>query len=43
MLGVSLGTLRKWERGTVEPSDAARTLLKIAAKYPAIVHEAANS
>ena len=43
MLGVSLGTVRKWERGTIEPSGAARTLLKIAAKYPAIVHEAASS
>ena len=43
MLGVSLGTVRKWERGTIEPSGAARTLLKIAAKYPAIVREAAMS
>lgn len=41
MLGVSLGTVRKWERGTIQPSGAARTLLKIAAKYPAIVREAA--
>ena len=43
MLGVSLGTVRKWERGMIEPSGAARTLLKIAAKYPAIVREAAMS
>jgi DNA-binding transcriptional regulator YiaG len=43
MLGVSLGTVRKWERGVIEPSGAARTLLKIAAKYPAIVREAAMS
>lgn len=43
MLGVSLGTVRKWERGTIEPSGAARTLLKIAAKYPAIVREASLS
>lgn len=43
MLGVSLGTVRKWERGTIQPSGAARTLLKIAAKYPAIVREAAIS
>jgi putative transcriptional regulator len=41
MLGVSLGTVRKWERGTIQPSGAARTLLKIAAKHPAIVSEAA--
>lgn len=43
MLGVSLGTVRKWERGTIQPSGAARTLLKIAAKHPAIVREAATS
>ncbi len=43
MLGVSLGTVRKWERGTIQPSGAARTLLKIVAKYPAIVREAALS
>jgi putative transcriptional regulator len=41
MLGVSLGTVRKWELGTIQPSGAARTLLKIAAKHPAIVKEAA--
>ncbi len=41
MLGVSLGTVRKWERGTIQPSGAARTLLKIAARHPAIVREAA--
>jgi putative transcriptional regulator len=40
MLGVSLGTVRKWERGTIQPSGAARTLLKIAAKHPEIVKEA---
>ncbi len=43
MLGVSLGTVRKWERGTIQPSGAARTLLKIVAKHPAIVREAALS
>lgn len=43
MLGVSLGTVRKWERGTIQPSGAARTLLKIAAKHPTIVREAARS
>ncbi|MCH7227543.1 helix-turn-helix domain-containing protein [Haloferula sp. A504] len=43
MLGVSLGTVRKWERGTIRPSGAARTLLKIAAKHPAIVREASSS
>lgn len=39
MLGVSIGTIRKWESGTIQPSGAARTLLKIAAKYPGIVRE----
>lgn len=43
MLGVSLGTVRKWERGTIQPSGAARTLLKIVAKHPEIVREAAIS
>lgn len=43
MLGVSLGTVRKWESGTIQPSGAARTLLKIAAKHPAIVREATVS
>jgi DNA-binding transcriptional regulator YiaG len=43
MLGVSLGTVRKWERGTIQPSGAARTLLKIAAKHPEIVREAVGA
>ena len=42
MLGVSLGTVRKWESGAIEPSGAARTLLKIASRHPEIVREAAN-
>lgn len=42
MLGVSLNTIRKWEQGTVEPSGAARTLLKIAATHPELVRAAAN-
>lgn len=43
MPGFPHGAVRKWERGTIQPSGAARTLLKIAAKHPAIVHEAAGS
>ncbi len=39
MLGVSLGTVRKWQLGTIQPSGAARTLLKIVAKHPAIARE----
>lgn len=42
MLGVSLNTVRKWEQGSVEPSGAARTLLKIAASHPDLVKEAAK-
>lgn len=41
MLGVSLGTVRKWESGAIEPSGAARTLLAIAKDHPEIVREAA--
>ncbi|MFM2199872.1 MAG: hypothetical protein RLZZ505_3304 [Verrucomicrobiota bacterium] len=43
MLGVSLGTVRKWECGTIQPSGAARTLLKIAANHPEIVREAVGA
>ena len=43
LLGVSLGTVRKWESGVIEPSGVARTLPKIAAKHPEIVREAAAS
>jgi len=41
MLGVSLNTLRKWERGATEPSGAARTLLILAENHPQEVQEAA--
>lgn len=46
MLGVSLATIRKWERGTGEPSGAAKTLLAVARLHPkALVYEkrAANN
>ena len=39
MLGVSVRTLHDWEQGRREPSGAARTLLKIAARHPEIVRE----
>ena len=42
MLGVSVKTLSAWEQGVRTPSGAARTLLKIADKYPEIVSEAAS-
>lgn len=41
LLGVSLGTVRKWERGTGEPSGAAKTLLAVARLHPEVVQEAA--
>jgi putative transcriptional regulator len=41
-LGVSVGTLRAWEQGRREPSRAAQTLLKIAARHPLVLREAVN-
>ena len=41
LLGVSLATVRKWERGTGEPSGAAKTLLAVARINPEVVREAA--
>ena len=41
LLGVSIATVRKWERGTGEPSGAAKTLLAVARLHPDIVREAA--
>jgi putative transcriptional regulator len=34
MLGVSKRTLEQWEQGRRQPSGAAKTLLKIAEKFP---------
>ena len=42
MLGVSVRTLSAWEQGVRTPSGAARTLLKIADKYPKIVTKVAS-
>lgn len=39
-MGVSLRTLQGWEQDRREPSGAAQTLLRIAAKHPKIVREA---
>jgi putative transcriptional regulator len=39
-LGVSLATVRKWERGTSDPSGAARTLLSVARLHPEAIREA---
>ena len=40
--GASLGTVRKWERGERSPSGAAGTLVKIMARNPKLVMEAAG-
>lgn len=42
MMGVSVRTLQDWEAGRRQPSGAAQTLLRIAAKHPRIVREAAR-
>jgi putative transcriptional regulator len=39
MLSVSLATIRKWERGTGEPSGAAKTLLAVARLHPEAIRE----
>jgi putative transcriptional regulator len=43
MLGVSVGTLRGWEQGRRKPNRAAEVLLRVAAKNPDIVLEAAKA
>ena len=42
MLGISVGTLRGWEQGRRKPNRAAEVLLRVAAKNPKIVLEAAR-
>ena len=37
LLGVSSRTLQDWEQGRREPTGAARTLLKVAAKHPKVL------
>ena len=41
ILGVSKRTLEQWEQGRREPSGAAKTLLKIAERYPEVLREIA--
>lgn len=41
LLGVSVRTLQDWEQGRREPSGAAKTLLRIAARTPEAIRLAA--
>ena len=41
LLGVSVRTLQDWEQGRREPSGAAKTLIKIAARHPEVLLELA--
>ena len=41
LLGVSPRTLQDWEQGRREPTGAARILLKVATKHPAILRKIA--
>lgn len=41
LLGVSPRTLQDWEQGRREPTGAARMLLKVATKHPAILRKIA--
>lgn len=40
MIGVTLGTLQKWEEGRAHPDGPALALLRVAAKNPKIVAKA---
>ena len=41
LLGVSVRTLQEWEQGRRKPSGAAKTLLRVAEKYPEVLRELA--
>lgn len=41
LLGISANTLKNWEQGRRRPTGPARVLLKIAARHPKIILEAA--
>lgn len=40
LLGVSVRTLQDWEQGRREPSGAAKTLLRVAARTPEAIRQA---
>ena len=39
LLGVSVRTLQDWEQGRREPSGAAKTLIRVAEKYPEVLRD----
>ena len=41
LLGISEDTLQNWEQGRRKPTGSAKVLLKIAAKHPEVILEAA--
>jgi putative transcriptional regulator len=41
LLGISENTLQNWEQGRRRPSGAARVLLRVAARHPEVILEAA--
>ena len=41
LLGISIRTLHHWEQGSRTPSGAAQVLLRVAARHPEVVLEAA--
>jgi len=41
LLGISANTLKNWEQGRRQPNGAAKILLKIAARHPKVVLDAA--
>lgn len=41
LMGVSVRTLQDWEQGRRQPSGAARTLIKVAERYPEVLRELA--
>ncbi len=41
LLGVSVRTLQDWEQGRREPSGAAKTLIRIAARRPEVLRDPA--
>lgn len=41
LLGVSVRTLQDWEQGRREPSGAAKTLVRVAERYPEVLQELA--